>query len=76
MKRIFVYNKTLGMKNQYCRVGTTTPLTNEEGMISLLERRYNSFLEMASQIGNTNTKLAEFFQYKAVKIRRTLEKLV
>ncbi len=64
------------MKNQYCKVGNTTPLlTNEESMISLLERRYNSFLEMAAQIGNTNTKLAEFLEFKALKIRRTLEKL-
>lgn len=76
LKRIFVKNKTLAMKNQYCKVGTTTPLTNEENMISLLERRYNSFIEMAAQIGNSNTKLAEFLQVKATKTRKTLEKLV
>ena len=64
------------MSNQYCKVGSTTPLSNEKGMVSLLESRYNSFVERANKIENANPKLGEFFQFKAMKIQRTLKKLV
>lgn len=64
------------MSKQYCKVGSTTPLSNEKGMVSLLESRYNQFIERANQIANANPKMGEFFQFKAMKIQRTLEKLV
>ncbi len=62
------------MENQYCKVGTITPIAADSNAIYVLEYRYNHFLEKASQINDA--KLVEFFEQKAVKIKKLLEQLV
>lgn len=62
------------MENQYCRVGTVTPIAANRNMIHLLEYQYQNFLEKASDINDAN--LVAFFELKASKIKRELENLV
>lgn len=61
------------MKNQYCKVGAVNPISNGAKGISLLEYRYQNFLEKASTI--KDVKLIEFFELRAAKIKKTLESL-
>ena len=64
------------MENQYCRVGTVTPITSGHHAIAVLEYRYQSFLQKASDLQGTDTRLLEFFENKAAKIKSVLESLV
>lgn len=64
------------MENQYCRVGTVTPISNERSVIMLLEYQYQNFLEKATDIKYANTRLGEFFENKARQIKKILENLV
>lgn len=64
------------MENQYCRVGTITPISNERNVITLLESQYQSFMEKATDIKYANTRLGEFFENKARQIKNILENLV
>lgn len=61
------------MEKQYCKVGATTPITSGNRAISVLEYQYRVFSEKALQADH---KLKEFFELKAIKIKRTLENLV
>ncbi len=63
------------MENQYCKVGTTTPIASGRHAIHLLEYQYQNFLEKASNNIN-DAKLGEFFELKAEKIKKILENLV
>lgn len=62
------------MENQYCKVGTVTPITAETDLVSLLKYQYNNFLERATS-NETNTRLLEFFELKAQKLKKELESL-
>jgi hypothetical protein len=62
------------MKNQYCKVGAVTPMSNGIQAVHLLEYQYQNFIERASNINDA--KLVEFFEGKAQKIKKTLESLV
>jgi putative alpha-1,2-mannosidase len=64
------------MENQYCRVGTITPMSNERLAVTLLEYQYQNFMEKASDIKNANTALGEFFENKAQQFKKILENLV
>ena len=64
------------MERQYCRVGSVTSITTENHAIAILEYQYQNFMEKASNIKYTDTKLGEFFEQKAQKIKKTLEDLV
>ena len=64
------------MENQYCRVGTVTPITSGHHAVAVLEYRYNSFMKKASEINGSDAKLLEFFENKARQIKRVLESLV
>lgn len=64
------------MENQYCRVGTVTPITSGHHAVAVLEYRYRSFIQKASDLQDTDTRLLEFFENKARKIKRVLEGLV
>ena len=64
------------MDNQNCRVGSVTPLTAKNNIITILEYQYQNFMEKASNLEYTDAKLVEFFEQKAQKIQRTLENLV
>ncbi len=66
-------NLKLAMKNQYCKVGATTPIADGRHAIHLLEYQYQNFMEKASQINDA--KLVEFFELKAQKIKKILENL-
>ncbi len=63
------------MQNQYCRVGTVTPITSGNHAISMLEFRYKSFLEKAADASNINTNLGDFFNRKAQELKKVLESL-
>ncbi|MEJ1223526.1 hypothetical protein [Sediminicola sp. 1XM1-17] len=64
------------MENQYCKVGTSTPISKSSNAISFLEYQYALFMEKASQIKNSDAKLGEFFELKASKISKMLEGLL
>ncbi|TXN35018.1 hypothetical protein FVB32_10500 [Flagellimonas hymeniacidonis] len=63
------------MKNQYCRVGAVTPITSGSHAISILEYRYQNFIEKAADATYINTNLGEFFNRKAEAIKKILENL-
>ena len=74
--RIFVRTKKKAMENQYCKVGTVTPIDQGRQAIALLEFRYQSFMEKAANMEYADARLREFFELKALKIRKLLENLV
>jgi len=63
------------MEKQYCRVGTVTPLTPGRKTIIFLEYQYQDFMEKASK-EYADSRLSEFFEHKALKIKRVLENLM
>ena len=64
------------MEKQYCKVGTVTPITNGRQAISMLEYQYRNFIDKALSTKSVDKKLADFFESKASKIKKTLEKLM
>lgn len=64
------------MENQYCKVGSVTPMTANRNVISILEYQYQNFMEKASNMEYTDAKLVEFFEHKAQKIQKILENLM
>ena len=67
---------TTTMNKQYCKVGSITPIAADSNTITLLEYQYQTFLDKAGNIKYTDTKLVEFFESKALKIKRVLENLM
>ncbi|TLP80458.1 hypothetical protein [Maribacter sp. ACAM166] len=63
------------MEKQYCKVGSVKPIAANADIITLLEYQYQNFLDKATTM-QTNSKLGEFFEQKAQKIKKTLENLV
>ena len=63
------------MQNQYCKVGSVKPMTNEEQSVALLEYLYQNFVDKANNIKYANTRLGEFFESKAQKIEKLLNEL-
>ena len=63
------------MNSQYCKVGAVTPITSGSQAISILEFRYQNFIEKASNVSNADTHLVEFFKRKAQSIKKVLESL-
>lgn len=63
------------MEKQYCKVGTVKPIEANTDIITLLEYQYQNFLDKASNM-QSNSRLGEFFEQKARKIKKTLENLV
>lgn len=64
------------MKNQYCRVGAITPISNAHLALSLLEYQYQNFMEKASDIKYANSGLGDFFENKARQIKNIIENFV
>lgn len=64
------------MENQYCKVGTVTPIAANRNAIALLEYQYKNFLDKASSLEYTDAKLVEFFEHKARKISRIMETMM
>ena len=63
------------MEKQYCKVGTVTPITAKTNAITMLEYQYQIFLDKASNMKYSNTKLGEFFEKKAQKIQKAIDSL-
>ncbi|PRX54027.1 hypothetical protein [Flagellimonas meridianipacifica] len=63
------------MHNQYCKVGTVTPITSGNHAINVLRFRYQSFMEKASDATYINTNLGEFFNRKAQELKKVLDSL-
>lgn len=63
------------MENQYCKVGSVSPMNSGSKEISLLEYQYQNFMDKATNKKFTDSKLAEFFELKAMKIRKIIETL-
>ena len=64
------------MENQNCKVGTVTPIASHGNVIGLLELQYQDFLDKARNMEYTDSKLVEFFELKALKIKKYLENLM
>ncbi|NJB72522.1 hypothetical protein GGR42_003013 [Saonia flava] len=64
------------MEKQYCKVGAVTPITSGAHAISLLEYQYRNFMDKASSTKSVDQKLANFFEFKAIKVKKMLENLV
>jgi methyl coenzyme M reductase subunit C-like uncharacterized protein (methanogenesis marker protein 7) len=64
------------MEKQYCKVGTVTPIAAKADAITMLEYQYQNFANKASNIQYSNTKLGDFFELKARKIKKALAELV
>ncbi|WP_421721943.1 hypothetical protein [Alloalcanivorax xenomutans] len=52
-----------------------TPITSGNQAITVLEFRYQKFIEMAADAAYINTNLGEFFKRKAQSIKKVLEQL-
>ncbi|OQD41985.1 hypothetical protein BUL40_12785 [Croceivirga radicis] len=63
------------MENQFCKVGTVTAIGNDPQSLSILQLRYESFLEKAAQFAGIDSKLTEFLESKANGIKKLLEEL-
>ena len=66
----------LTMENQYCKVGTVTPITSGHHAVAILETRYKNFVQKAADLEVSDQKLLEFFENKARNIKKVLESLV
>ncbi|TDQ29165.1 hypothetical protein [Zeaxanthinibacter enoshimensis] len=64
------------MENKYCRVGTITPNVNGRQAVSLLEYQYQNLMDKANQLKELNDQLGDFFEAKAMQIKKILETLV
>ena len=64
------------MEKQYCKVGSVTPIAANGDVITMLEYQYENFLDKASNIKYSNTKLGDFFEQKAQKLQKSLDSLV
>jgi hypothetical protein len=64
------------MEKQYCKVGMTKPITDGEQTVALLEYLYQNFRDKATQIQYANSKLGEFFEQKALKLKRLLDQSI
>lgn len=63
------------MENQYCKVGSVSPMINGSKEIIFLEYQYQSFMDKATSEKHSNSKLAEFFELKAAKIQKIIQTL-
>lgn len=62
------------MNNQYCKVGNTTPITQVNRALSVIELQYHTFVEKAT--AGVDSKFTEFFEAKANGLRKVLDELV
>ncbi|BDW93106.1 hypothetical protein AB9K32_09570 [Allomuricauda sp. XS_ASV26] len=63
------------MNNQYCKVGTVTPITGLSQAASVLEVMHNNFIEKAASVSGKDSQLGDFFRNKAQSIKKVLESL-
>ncbi|MBO0329227.1 MULTISPECIES: hypothetical protein [Flavobacteriaceae] len=63
------------MNNQYCKVGSVTPITGLSQAASVLEVMHKNFMEKAASVSGKDNQLGEFFKSKAQSIKKVLESL-
>jgi hypothetical protein len=63
------------MESQYCKVGSVSPMNSDTKEIGLLEYQYQHFMDKAMNNKYTDSKLAEFFELKAMKIKKIIQSL-
>ena len=61
------------MKNQNCRIGAVTPITQGSHAISILEYQYHLFVEKAKS--SLDSRLVDFFEAKAKSVKKILDEL-
>ncbi|MGB3152610.1 MAG: hypothetical protein WBB27_18285 [Maribacter sp.] len=64
------------MEKQYCKVGSVKSIAANADTITMLEYQYQNFLDKATNMQYSDTRLGEFFEQKAEKLKRLLEGLV
>ena len=64
------------MENQYCKVGAIHPLGMDTQALHILERQLLNFRRKAAEANQNGSGLQEFFEQKAQKIQKLLQKLV
>ena len=64
------------MDNQYCKVGAIHPLGVDAQALQKLERQLLNFRRKAAEANQNGSALQEFFEQKAQKIQKMLQKLV
>ncbi|MEX0274720.1 MAG: hypothetical protein AB3N16_10105 [Flavobacteriaceae bacterium] len=63
------------MEKQYCKVGTVTPIEGNGHTLQILQWQYTHFLSKANG-NNVDSRLLEFFESKAQKVKKAMEELV
>ena len=61
------------MKNQFCRVGDSTPITQSNQALLTLEYHYQKFASRAAK--NLDSRLNDFFEGKARSFKKMMEEL-
>ncbi|NND16282.1 MAG: hypothetical protein HKN89_08140 [Eudoraea sp.] len=61
------------MERQYCKVGETRAIYNENNDVAVIQIRYKDFLAKAADLNYADTALREFFANKASQLKRILE---
>lgn len=65
----------MSMENLNCKVGAVTPMTSVNEAATVLQYRYQYFLEKASANDSFDNRLLEFFESKAQSLKKILENL-
>ena len=63
------------MKGQHCKVGATRPWVSDHEGVAVLQIRYKDFLAKAADLSYADAALREFFNAKAVQLKRILDTL-
>ncbi|MCM4165775.1 MULTISPECIES: hypothetical protein [unclassified Arenibacter] len=63
------------MENQYCKVGAISSITKGSKELRYLEYQYQNFMDKAISKKYSDSKLAEFFELKAIRIQKIIQTL-
>jgi len=63
------------MERQHCKVGASHPWLSEEVGAAVLQIRYQDFLDKATDLSYADAALREFFNAKAIQLKRILDTL-
>ncbi|NER10677.1 hypothetical protein SAMN06265375_102345 [Muriicola jejuensis] len=63
------------MKNQHCKVGSSTPITSGSQASTRMISYYQRFMNMASDSRYAGTQLGDFFERKAHAFKKRLDQL-
>lgn len=63
------------MEQQHCKVGATRPWLSANEGAAILQVRYQDFMAKASDLSYADAALREFFEAKAIQLKRILDTL-